>query len=86
MHLLAVRPEWTSTLALKSARHPLHEAFRTGSDGSFVPNDTYASDAASFQLIFGPNMSGKSTVLRQTALLHVMAQVRSASFLRPLHF
>ncbi|GAA5820617.1 hypothetical protein JCM11251_003078 [Rhodosporidiobolus azoricus] len=70
-----VRPEWTSTLALKSARHPLHEVFRTGLDGSFVPNDTYASDAASFQLIFGPNMSGKSTLLRQTALLHVMAQI-----------
>ncbi|GAA5887912.1 hypothetical protein JCM6882_000800 [Rhodosporidiobolus microsporus] len=69
-----VRPEWTDTLAIKAGRHPLHEAFRM-SDGSFVPNDTYASDAASFQLIFGPNMSGKSTLLRQTALLHVMAQI-----------
>lgn len=38
-------------------------------------SDTYASDAASFQLINGPNMSGKSTLLRQIALLHVMAQI-----------
>ncbi|GAA5999909.1 hypothetical protein JCM10207_005967 [Rhodosporidiobolus poonsookiae] len=71
-----VRSEWTETLAIKAGRHPLHEQFRM-SDGSFVPNDTYASDAASFQLVFGPNMSGKSTLLRQTALLHVMAQIGS---------
>ncbi|GJN90862.1 hypothetical protein Rhopal_003876-T1 [Rhodotorula paludigena] len=69
-----VRPEWTDTLAIKSGRHPLHEQFRM-SDGAFVPNDTYASDSASFQLIFGPNMSGKSTLLRQIALLHIMAQI-----------
>ncbi|TNY24833.1 muts domain V-domain-containing protein, partial [Rhodotorula diobovata] len=71
---VAVRPEWTDTLAIKAGRHPLHEQFRM-SDGSFVPNDTYASDAASFQLIYGANMSGKSTLLRQIALLHVMAQI-----------
>ncbi|GAA5897919.1 hypothetical protein JCM8208_003192 [Rhodotorula glutinis] len=69
-----VRPEWTDTLAIKAGRHPLHEQFRM-SDGSFVPNDTYASDSASFQLIYGANMSGKSTLLRQIALLHVLAQI-----------
>ncbi|GAA5887865.1 hypothetical protein JCM5296_001791 [Sporobolomyces johnsonii] len=69
-----IRPEWTDTLAIKAGRHPLHEQFRM-SDGSFVPNDTYASDAASFQLISGSNMSGKSTLLRQIALLHVMGQI-----------
>ncbi|GAA5868078.1 hypothetical protein JCM3774_001010 [Rhodotorula dairenensis] len=71
-----VRPEWTDTLAIKQGRHPLHEQFRM-SDGSFVPNDTYANAAASFQIINGPNMSGKSTLLRQIALLHVMAQIGS---------
>lgn len=40
-------------------------------------SDTYATDAASFQIINGPNMSGKSTLLRQIALLHVMAQIGS---------
>ena len=49
-----------------------------------VRSDTYASDAASFQLIYGANMSGKSTLLRQIALLHVMAQVRSISLYRSL--
>lgn len=43
----------------------------------FVPNDTYASGTASFQFITGPNMSGKSTYLRQIALLSVMAQIGS---------
>ncbi|BGP16624.1 MutS protein msh4 [Rhodosporidiobolus nylandii] len=84
-----VRPEWTDTLAIKAGRHPLHEQFRMA-DGSFVPNDIYASDAASFQLVFGPNMSGKSTLLRQTALLHVMAQIgcyvpASYASFRPIH-
>ncbi|GAA5894000.1 MutS family protein MSH4 [Sporobolomyces salmoneus] len=69
-----VRPELTGTLAIKSGRNPLHEQFRM-SDGSFVPNDTYASYSSTFQLISGSNMSGKSTLLRQIALLHVMAQI-----------
>ncbi|KAL8279193.1 hypothetical protein RQP46_008449 [Phenoliferia psychrophenolica] len=63
-----VRPEWTETLAISAGRHPLHEQFRLR-DGAFVPNDTYASDAASFQIV------GKSTLLRQIALLHIMAQI-----------
>ncbi|GAA5880327.1 hypothetical protein JCM16303_003899 [Sporobolomyces ruberrimus] len=69
-----LRPELTETLAIKSGRNPLHEQFRI-SDGAFVPNDTYASLASSFQIITGSNMSGKSTLLRQIALLHVMAQI-----------
>lgn len=40
-----------------------------------VTSDTYASDAASFQIVTGANKSGKSTLLRQIALMHVMAQV-----------
>ncbi|GAA5853279.1 hypothetical protein JCM3766R1_003671 [Sporobolomyces carnicolor] len=69
-----VRPELTETLAIKSGRNPLHEQFRMG-DGSFVPNDTYASLSSTFQIITGSNMSGKSTLLRQIALMHVMAQI-----------
>ncbi|RUS27666.1 hypothetical protein BC938DRAFT_482923 [Jimgerdemannia flammicorona] len=44
---------------------------------NFVPNDTYASETANFQFITGPNMSGKSTYLRQIALFGVMAQIGS---------
>ncbi|CAG8564813.1 6493_t:CDS:10, partial [Scutellospora calospora] len=61
-----VRPEFTDTLAIKDGRHPMREFLYTD---HFVPNDTYASDATNFQLITGPNMSGKSTYLRQIALM-----------------
>ncbi|PPQ98977.1 hypothetical protein CVT24_003473 [Panaeolus cyanescens] len=66
-----VRPEFTGTLAIKSGRHPILEAVK--SVGTLVPNDVYCDDSSSFQIIQGPNMSGKSTYLRQTGLLAIMA-------------
>ncbi|WAQ90843.1 hypothetical protein PtA15_13A242 [Puccinia triticina] len=69
-----VRPEFTDTLAISDGRHPIKELFDSESD-EFVPNDTFASEACSFQLVTGPNMSGKSIFLRQIALMVVMAQV-----------
>ncbi|KAF9359640.1 MutS protein msh4 [Mortierella sp. NVP85] len=69
-----IRPEFADTLVIKQGRHPITEKlFST----PFVPNDTYISSASTFQIITGPNMSGKSTYLRQVALLTVMAQVGS---------
>ncbi|KAJ3510448.1 hypothetical protein NLJ89_g4672 [Agrocybe chaxingu] len=66
-----VRPEFTGTLAIKSGRHPILETVQAV--GTLVPNDVYCDDSASFQIIQGPNMSGKSTYLRQIGLLTVMA-------------
>jgi DNA mismatch repair protein MutS len=43
----------------------------------FVPNDSHMDDAARIQIITGPNMSGKSTYLRQVALITLMAQLGS---------
>ncbi|EFP77163.2 uncharacterized protein PGTG_03119 [Puccinia graminis f. sp. tritici CRL 75-36-700-3] len=71
-----VRPEFTDTLAISDGRHPIKELFDSESD-EFVPNDTYANESCSFQLVTGPNMSGKSIFLRQIALMVVMAQVGS---------
>ncbi|KEP55037.1 putative DNA mismatch repair protein MutS [Rhizoctonia solani 123E] len=65
------RPEFTGTLAIKAGRHPVLETVQVA--GNFVPNDTYACDGSSFQVIEGPNMSGKSTYLRQIGTLVVMA-------------
>jgi DNA mismatch repair ATPase MutS len=42
---------------------------------AYAPNDVYVSEAATLHLITGPNMAGKSTYLKQTALLAVMAQI-----------
>jgi len=54
-------------------RHPVIE--QTISNGLFVSNDTYINDSdSSMLLITGPNMAGKSTYMRQTALLVLMAQ------------
>jgi len=68
---LIVRPEFTGTLAIKSGRHPILETVQSA--GNLVPNDVYCDDSSSFQIIQGPNMSGKSTYLRQVGLLSVMA-------------
>ncbi|CAI2181420.1 860_t:CDS:10 [Funneliformis geosporum] len=72
-----VRPEFTDTLAIKAGRHPMRESL---DNDTFVPNDTYASNATSFQLITGPNMSGKSTYLRQIALMSIIVPAEYASF------
>ncbi|GLB36707.1 putative mutS family domain IV [Lyophyllum shimeji] len=66
-----VRPEFTGTLAIKSGRHPVLETIQAA--GTLVPNDVYCDDSSSFQIIQGPNMSGKSTYLKQIGLLAVMA-------------
>lgn len=69
-----VRPNFGGTLALKAARHPIHDKKLAG---KFVPNDCYATENHRFQIITGCNMSGKSTYIRSCALLQVMAQIGS---------
>ncbi|XP_046376598.2 mutS protein homolog 4-like isoform X1 [Haliotis rufescens] len=69
-----VRPEFTDTLAIKQGRHPILENIGVEAP---VPNNTYASEDSNFIIITGPNMSGKSTYLRQVALLQIMAQIGS---------
>ncbi|OBZ78578.1 MutS 4 [Grifola frondosa] len=66
-----VRPEFTGTLAIKAGRHPVLESVQSA--GAMVPNDVYCCEASSFQIVQGPNMSGKSTYLRQIGLLTTMA-------------
>ncbi|KFH69849.1 hypothetical protein MVEG_04653 [Podila verticillata NRRL 6337] len=68
-----IRPHFTDIMAVKQGRHPIIERLQE----VFVPNDIYASYAHTFQIITGPNMSGKSTYLRQVALLCIMAQIGS---------
>ena len=62
-------------IEIKSGRHPVVEAFI---GESFVPNDLYLNNSTDRLLIVtGPNMGGKSTVLRQAALIQVLAQIGS---------
>jgi DNA mismatch repair protein MutS len=63
-------------LAIVGGRHPVLDALRP--DGSFVPNDLVAGgEAGNMLLITGPNMAGKSTYIRQAALITLMAQLGS---------
>jgi len=61
-------------LDIDAGRHPVVEAARTKSGDRFVANDCALSQADRVWLITGPNMGGKSTFLRQNALMAVMAQ------------
>ncbi len=70
-----VRPTVNDSMVLEieKGRHPVIE--QTTEQGLFVSNDTYLNDSDSSMLIItGPNMSGKSTYMRQTALIVLMAQ------------
>lgn len=62
-------------LTIEGGRHPVVE--RMSFSGQFVPNDTAFDDAQKLLLITGPNMGGKSTYLRQTALIVLMAHLGS---------
>ena len=61
---------------IKEGRHPVIE--KMIDTGSFVANDTYLNkDTDRFSIITGPNMAGKSTYMRQVALITLMAQIGS---------
>ncbi len=76
------RPVVDDSLAfdISAARHPVVEqALKTAGEAAFVPNDSALADndAARLWLVTGPNMAGKSTFLRQNALLAILAQAGS---------
>ena len=73
-----VRPSITAdgTLSIVEGRHPVVE--RNMKDGGFIPNDTLLDENENrMMIITGPNMAGKSTYMRQVALICLMAQIGS---------
>jgi DNA mismatch repair protein MutS len=82
------RPEFTDKcvavkgkrgiLMIAGGRHPVIEKLLEARGERFVPNNLYLDDESQFLLVItGPNMGGKSTYLRQAALISVMAQMGS---------
>lgn len=65
----------SSNIIINDGRHPVVEEF-IGRE-NYVENDTVLTSEAQFSLITGPNMSGKSTYMRQVALIVLMARVGS---------
>ena len=72
-----VRPEVHTGFDVEifAGRHPVVEMMMP--TGSFIPNDVALDESRRIVVLTGPNMAGKSTVLRQVGLIHLMAQVGS---------
>ncbi|MDQ6147877.1 DNA mismatch repair protein MutS, partial [Staphylococcus haemolyticus] len=70
-----VKPEFSDnkTLSLENSRHPVVERVMDYND--YVPNDCKLDKDNFIYLITGPNMSGKSTYMRQVAIISIMAQM-----------
>lgn len=73
-----VRPVLTDDdrLLIHAGRHPVVEQLLAG-DNRYVPNDTHFDSMSRIHIITGPNMSGKSTYIRQVAIITLMAQIGS---------
>ena len=68
----------TGEMRIDAGRHPVIERIAGEEAGRFIPNDLYLNDAENqIALITGPNMGGKSTYLRQAALIALLAQMGS---------
>ncbi len=69
-----IRPTLTDkrTINIEASTHPIVE---TVMETPFIPNDIIMDDATDILLITGPNMSGKSTYMRQLAMTAIMAQI-----------
>lgn len=73
------RTKWNynKELYLKNSRHPIVEKFLLNKK-DFIPNDVYLNTTdRSLAILTGPNMSGKSTYIRQVGLIQIMAQMGS---------
>jgi len=74
------RPRFDNStdIEIVAARHPVIEQLELGSGERFVPNDLYLNSTTHTILVLtGPNMGGKSTYLRQAALITILAQMGS---------
>jgi DNA mismatch repair protein MutS len=72
------RPQVDGSLAfeIEAGRHPVVEAaLAARNEGAFVPNDCDLGESRHLWLLTGPNMAGKSTFLRQNALVAILAQI-----------
>ena len=72
-----VRPEVHTgfEVEIEAGRHPVVETMMLAE--SFIPNDLSLDEDGRIVILTGPNMAGKSTVLRQVGLIHLMAQIGS---------
>ncbi len=73
-HYVCPTMDTSGEIHITAGRHPVVEALQSS---PFVPNDTHLDRENRIAVITGPNMAGKSTFMRQTALIVLMAQIGS---------
>jgi DNA mismatch repair protein MutS len=73
------RPSFSASgeMRVAAGRHPVIEKLASEEAGRFIPNDLYLDQSSHIAIVTGPNMGGKSTWLRQAALIAIMAQMGS---------
>ncbi|MDR0274647.1 MAG: DNA mismatch repair protein MutS [Burkholderiaceae bacterium] len=64
-------------IEIRGGRHPVVEARLRQTGGAFIPNDTLLGPKVRMQIVTGPNMGGKSTYMRQVALITLLAAMGS---------
>lgn len=74
-YVCPVISEKSNNILIKNGRHPVVEALKKANE--FVPNDTVMDDTSRTLIVTGPNMAGKSTYMRQVALIVLMAHIGS---------
>ena len=74
-----IKPEMHEAMALEivDGRHPVVEKVAESLGERFVPNDLRLDEAERLMVVTGPNMAGKSTIMRQTALIAILAHMGS---------
>ncbi len=75
LNLSAPQFSGDARISITQGRHPVVEAQLKNQSGQFTPNNTALGDARRMLLITGPNMGGKSTYMRQVALIALLAHV-----------
>jgi DNA mismatch repair ATPase MutS len=70
-------PRSSGSYTVVNGRHPAVEMGLLSSGRQFTPNSVEMTPTSNLHIITGPNMAGKSTLLRQTALIAILAQVGS---------
>jgi len=76
-HYVRPKVDGSCAFAVRAGRHPVVEAALLAAHAAFVPNDCDLSGERRLWLVTGPNMAGKSTFLRQNALIAILAQMGS---------
>jgi DNA mismatch repair ATPase MutS len=71
----SVKLDFSGSYNVINGRHPTVEIGLLSTGRQFTPNTINMTDSSNMHIITGPNMAGKSTLLRQTALITILAQV-----------